>query len=104
MLGLLLQQTNQPHRVNVILLVKLNGAAFFVALQLTDPQLLRLLAQSGDVEQVSCRIRQQAKAIDKLDFDLLQLILVLRAGNAFVERQARIDVGDEVVRQQRRHP
>ena len=50
-LRLLLQQPNQPHRIHVILLVKLNGAALFVALQLADPQLLRLLAQSGDIEQ-----------------------------------------------------
>ena len=99
-----MQQANQPHRVHVILLVKLNGAALFVALQLADPQLLGLLAESGDIEQVSCRVGQQAKAIDKLDFDLLQLILVLRAGNAFVERQARIHIRDKVVRQQRRHP
>lgn len=36
-LGLLLQQADQPHRIDVVFLVKFDHAAFFVAFQLADP-------------------------------------------------------------------
>ena len=36
-LRLLLQQANQPHRIDVVFLVKFDHAAFFVAFQLADP-------------------------------------------------------------------
>ncbi len=36
-LGLLLQQADQLHRIDVVFLVKFDHAAFFVAFQLADP-------------------------------------------------------------------
>ena len=69
----------------MILLGKLNRAAFIVALQLADPQLLRLLTQSGYLKKGAGRIGQQTKAIDQFDLDLLQLTAALGAGNALVE-------------------
>ena len=51
MLRLFLQQTNQPCRINVILLGKFDHAAFLITFQLPDPQFLRLLAQTGNIQQ-----------------------------------------------------
>ena len=48
MLRLFLQQTDEPHRVDVVLLGELNHAAFFVAFKLANAQLLRLLAQARE--------------------------------------------------------
>ncbi len=62
MLRLFLQQTNQPGRINVILLGKFD-AAFLITFQLPDPQFLRLLAQTGNIQQDTRRIRQQAEAM-----------------------------------------
>ena len=84
-LGLLLQQADQPHRIDVVFLVKFNHAAFFVAFQFADPQFLRLLTQTGNIQQVAGGIGQAAKTIDQLDFDLLQIEFVFGAGNALIE-------------------
>ncbi len=81
MLRLFLQQTNQPGRINVILLGKFDHPAFLITFQLPDPQFLRLLAQTGNIQQGTRRIRQQAEAIDKLDFDLFQFVFRFGAGN-----------------------
>ncbi|GDB55729.1 hypothetical protein ExPUPEC61_01073 [Escherichia coli] len=97
MLRLFLQQTNQPGRINVILLGKFDHAAFLITFQLPDPQFLRLLAQTGNIQQGTRRIRQQAEAIDKLDFDLFQFVFRFGAGNTFVERQTRVHVRDEII-------
>ncbi|MNN71437.1 hypothetical protein D3C81_1873710 [compost metagenome] len=64
MLWLFLQQTDQPHWVDVVFLCKFNGTAFFITLELSDSQLLRLLAQTGNIQQRAGRIGQQAKAVD----------------------------------------
>ena len=97
MLRLFLQQTNQPGRINVILLGKFDHPAFLITFQLSDPQFLRLLAQTGNIQQGTRRIWQQAEAIDKLDFDLFQYVLRFGAGNTFVERQTRVHVRDEII-------
>ena len=43
---------------------------------------MRLLTQTGDIQQVAGGIGQAAKTIDQLDFDLLQILFVFGAGNA----------------------
>jgi hypothetical protein len=60
----------------VVLLGELNHAAFFIAFKLANAQLLRLLAQARDIQQISRRIGQQAKAVDQLNLNLFQLVSV----------------------------
>ncbi|MNV27178.1 hypothetical protein D3C71_1183180 [compost metagenome] len=62
-----------------------------------------MLTQRRTLQQVARRIRQQAETVDQLHFQLFQLGVVFRAGDAFVERQARVDVWDIVIWQQGRH-
>ncbi|CHH76038.1 Uncharacterised protein [Salmonella enterica subsp. enterica serovar Typhi] len=69
----------------MVFLGELNRSTFLVTLQFSDAELLRLLAQAGDIQQITRRIGQQAEAVDQFHFDLFQLVFVLRAGNAFIE-------------------
>ena len=81
----------------MILLGKFDHPTFLITFQLPDPQLLRLLAQTSNIQQGACRIRQQAETIDKLNFDLFQFVFRFGAGNTFIERQTRIHVRDEII-------
>ena len=102
MLRLFLQEANQPHRIDVVLLGKFNHATFFIPFELPNTELLCLLTQACDIQQISRRVWQQAEAVDQLNLNLFQFVLTLRTGDAFIEGQTGIYIRNEIIRQQAR--
>ena len=82
------------------LILELQASAAAAGLHLHHPQCAGLLAQGGEAEEVLHLGGQQAEAVDHLHLQVAQVLVAARAGDALVQRQPRMHVGQIVVRDQ----
>src|SRR5690606_34532692 len=80
--------------------VELDAAAVGAEVEFADAERRGRQLEFGDGEQVLGGVGQEAKAVDHLDLEFLQAFAVAGGGDALVEGEAGVDVGQVVVRDQ----
>src|SRR5262249_46943599 len=89
-----LDQLDDAQRIDVRLRPEDDAAAPVAEVELAHAERIRTELDRGHREQLLERIRQQAEAVDHFDLQLAQRVDVARAGDALVQRQARVHVAD----------
>lgn len=101
---LALDQLDQYQRVDLGIGGEFYTTALRSGIDLEDSKFFRLQLQKGQAHQVLRRIGQEPEAVDHLHLQLAQTFLVRGVGDALVEDQPGMHVGQVILGDQRRHP